>query len=197
MFTQFSHPITNQVRSCTNCYKFLPEGPRPIFRVHPNAKIALISQAPGRVAHHSGHAWADKSGNRLRTWLNVSSEIFYETPLFAVIPMGFCYPGKGKSGDLPPRPECAPLWHAPLLELMPELELFILIGQFAQKAFLGPARKKNLTETVRHANEYLPQFFPIPHPSPLNQIWIKKNPWFAVHTIPLLQKYISRYNMSL
>lgn len=193
MFPQFDHPITRQARACDHCQANLPEGARPIFRVHPSAKIALVSQAPGRVAHQSGQPWDDKSGDTLREWMNIDRKTFYETTLFAVIPMGFCYPGKGKTGDLPPRKECAPLWHQKILSLMPDLELFLLIGQYAQKAYLGSDRKKNLTETVQRAVTYLPRFFPLPHPSPLNQRWIKRNPWFSDCTLPFLQAHISPY----
>ena len=175
------------ISSCRICEEHLPLGPKPILRIHPKAKVSIISQAPGRLAHQSGIAWDDQSGNRLREWLGVDRETCYESNLFAIVPMGFCYPGKGKSGDLPPRKECAPQWHETVLHMMPEIELTLVIGQYAQKAYLGKTRKKNLTETVRSFEDYLPAYFPLPHPSPINIRWRRKNPWFEEDIVPLLQ----------
>ncbi|THH37714.1 uracil-DNA glycosylase family protein [Neolewinella litorea] len=174
----YPHPLLDRARACTVCAPVLPLGPNPIFRIHPEARIALISQAPGRLAHESSVAYDDASGRRLRDWLGVSEAEFYNTTTFAVLPIGFCYPGKGKGGDLPPRPECAPLWQDALLRLMPKLELKLLIGAYAQAHYLGDRRRKNLTETVRHYADYLPEYFPIPHPSPRNGIYLRRNPWF-------------------
>ncbi len=183
-------PLEAQILSCTICSDHLPLGPKPIFRLHPEARIALISQAPGRVAHQKGIPWLDQSGNRLRDWLGVDMEVFYESSHFAVLPMGMCYPGKGKSGDLPPRKECAPEWHALMWRLMPNIQLRITIGQYAQLAYLTN-RPRNLTETVRRFEQFLPGYFPLPHPSPLNGIWLRKNPWFASDVLPVLRRRVA------
>ena len=160
---------------------------------HPNSKVVIIGQAPGSIVHRTSIPWDDKSGDRLRDWLNVSKEQFYNPELFAIIPMGFCYPGKGKSGDLPPRKECAPLWHQPLLSKIKSVDLTLLIGSYAQAYYLGEQRKRTLTETVKNFSEYLPNFLPLPHPSPRNNIWLKKNPWFVAEVLPLLRKRISKF----
>ncbi|MBR9855759.1 MAG: uracil-DNA glycosylase family protein [Algicola sp.] len=182
--------LLNQIHECTLCEKHLALGPRPIVAAHPKSKIAIIGQAPGTKVHQTGVPWDDPSGHRLREWLNVSEEQFYNKQLFALIPMGFCYPGKGKSGDLPPRPECAPLWHNQLMDHMPNLNLIILIGQYAQSYYLGDKRKSNLTETVRCHQIYLPDYFVLPHPSPRNRFWLSKNPWFGEQVLPGLQKRV-------
>lgn len=183
--------LLSQIRSCTHCKEHLPLGPRPIVAAHPESKIAIIGQAPGTKVHQTGIPWDDPSGRQLRNWLGVSDEQFYDDRLFALVPMGFCYPGKGKSGDLPPRPECASQWHAPLLEQMPNLKLVILIGQYAQKNYLGDDMKSNLTETVKNYREFLPQYFVLPHPSPRNRFWLGKNPWFEEEVLPELRKRVS------
>lgn len=189
---KFMDKQLEEIRNCTICAEHLPLGPRPVFRVHPKAKIAIISQAPGRVVHLSGIAWADQSGDRLRSWLGVDKPTFYDTPHFAIIPMGFCYPGKGKSGDLPPRKECAPQWHDTLMNMLPNIELKLIIGQYAQKYYLGKSRKKNLTETVRTFEEYLPEYLPLPHPSPINIRWRKKNEWFETDVVPEIRANVQR-----
>jgi uracil-DNA glycosylase len=183
--------LENDIRNCTICAEYLPLGPKPILQIHPQAKIAIISQAPGRLAHESGIPWDDPSGVRLREWLATDEATFYQPENFAIIPMGFCFPGKGKTGDLPPRKECAPQWHQALLNMMPQLELTLLIGQYAQKYYLSTKRKKNLTETVRQFQEYLPVQLPLPHPSPLNARWRKKNPWFNTEVLPVLRKQVA------
>jgi uracil-DNA glycosylase len=184
--------LNQEIRACTICAEHLPLGPKPIFRLHPEARIVIISQAPGRLAHQSGIAWDDQSGRRLREWLDVDEPTFYDTSHFAILPMGFCYPGKGKTGDLPPRKECAPQWHESILHLMPKLELRLVIGQYAQKAYLGKDRKKNLTETVRSFEAYLPTYLPLPHPSPLNVRWHRKNEWFEEAVLPTLRDNVHR-----
>lgn len=153
------------------------------------ARILLIGQAPGLKVHESGIPWQDASGERLRAWMGLSADTFYDEQIVAIMPMGFCYPGKGKSGDLPPRPECAPEWHPRLLPLMPNIRLTILIGQYAQERYLLK-KKANLTETVKAFREYAPQYLPLVHPSPRNQIWLKRNPWFEKQLVPDLQKRI-------
>lgn len=184
-----------QIRDCSHCKKHLPLGPRPIVAGHAESRIAIIGQAPGTKVHLTGIPWDDPSGRLLRKWLNVTDGQFYDERLFALIPMGFCYPGKGKSGDLPPRRECAPLWHNQLLDHMPHLQLLILIGQYAQNYYLGNVVKRNLTETVKHYHEYLPNYFVLPHPSPRNRFWLNKNPWFGKEVLPELKQRVSSHLM--
>ncbi len=180
-----------QIRACTHCAEHLPLGPRPVVSVHPDSKILVVGQAPGTKVHASGVPWDDASGRNLRRWLGVPDELFYDEKAFAIVPMGFCYPGRGKGGDLPPRPECAPLWHEAIRAHLPKLELTLLIGQYAQRYYLEKRRKKNLTETVRAFAEYLPDYFPLVHPSPRNLIWQRKHPWFEMDVIPALQKRVN------
>lgn len=165
-------------------------GSRPIVSAHPDAKIVIIGQAPGTKVHASGIPWDDASGKQLRKWLNISNEVFYDETKIAIIPMGFCYPGKGKTGDLPPRSECAPQWHEALFKQMHNLELIIVIGIYAQKYYLGKTAEKNLTETVRAYKNYLPKYFPLPHPSPRNRFWLMKNPWFEEEVVDELRKRV-------
>lgn len=188
----YDHPILKEAANCTVCASSLPLGPKPIFQIHPEAKVVIIGQAPGRLAHVSGVPWDDPSGKRLRSWLGVTEEEFYDAKRFAILPMGLCYPGKGKGGDLPPRPECGPLWQDKLLGLMPELELKLLIGSYAQASYLGKTKKRTLTETVWHYENYLPTYFPLPHPSPRNQIFLRKNPWIEAEIVPILQGLIRK-----
>jgi uracil-DNA glycosylase len=183
--------LLHNIKQCTICKAHLPLGPRPIATAHLDSKIVIIGQAPGTKVHASGIPWDDASGKQLRKWLNVSEEEFYNTKSFAIIPMGFCYPGKGKTGDLPPRPECAPQWHNQLLDKMLNVELVILIGMYAQKYYLKDKAKKTLTETVGNYKDYLPKYFPLPHPSPRNRFWLTKNPWFEKEVIPKLQKRVN------
>jgi uracil-DNA glycosylase len=176
-----------EIKNCRVCEQFLSDGPRPVVTAHPQSKIAIIGQAPGLKVHQSGIPWDDASGKKLREWLGVGPEQFYDERLIALVPMGFCYPGKGRSGDLPPRPECAPQWHDALLKKIPDLKLVLLIGTYAQKYYLGEASRKNLTDTVRAYKEYLPPYFPLPHPSPRNRFWLTKNPWFESEVLPDLK----------
>jgi uracil-DNA glycosylase len=179
-----------RIRVCTFCEEHLPLGPNPIVSAHKNAKIVLLSQAPGRIAHELTKAWDDPGGRQLRKWLDVTEDQFYNPENFAIVPIGFCYPGKAKTGDLPPRPECAPLWHELLLAQMPNVNLTILIGAYAQKYYLKEKAKRTLTETVGEYQFYLPDYFPIPHPSPTNRFWIRKNPWFEDLVVPELRNKI-------
>lgn len=178
--------LLDEIRSCEVCKAHLPLGPRPIVSGHPESLVAIIGQAPGTKVHKTGVPWDDPSGKQLRKWLGVTDEIFYDESKFALIPMGFCYPGKGSSGDLPPRKECAPLWHEDLLKGMPRLQLVLLVGSYAQKYYLKEGNKNNLTETVQAFRDYLPRYFPLPHPSPRNRFWLSKNPWFAEEVLPVL-----------
>ncbi len=179
--------LLREVRKCVVCAKFLPGAPNPIVQASIHSKIVIIGQAPGQKVDSSGNPWDDQSGNELRRWLGVTNEQFYDSKLFALIPMGFCYPGKGKSGDLPPRPECAPLWHHQLLERIKGKKLTLLIGQYSQKYYLGARFSPTLTENIKNYKEFLPDFLPLVHPSPRNKIWQKKNPWFEQEIIPALQ----------
>ncbi|WP_158974853.1 uracil-DNA glycosylase family protein [Cellulophaga sp. L1A9] len=180
--------LLKAIRNCKVCIDKLPLGPRPIIAGSPKAKIAIIGQAPGIKVHKTGVPWDDPSGKQLRKWLGVSDADFYDETKIALIPMGFCYPGKGKTGDLPPCKECAPLWHEELFKAMPDIELVILIGMYAQKYYLKNTAGKNLTETVKSYQNYTPKYFPLPHPSPRNRFWLKKNPWFEKDVLPELRK---------
>lgn len=164
----------------------------PLYFVHKEARLAIIGQAPGRKAQDSKLFWNDLSGDRLRQWMGINRDLFYNTPYIAQLPMDFYFPGKGKSGDLPPRKGFAEKWHPLLLEQMPDIETILLAGSYAQKLYLGKDRQKNLTETVRHYQDYLPRYFPLVHPSPLNIRWLKKNPWFEEEVVPDLQQLVAR-----
>ena len=184
--------LLSQIKQCTICKENLDLGPRPALAAHKNSKIVIIGQAPGTKVHASGIPWDDASGRQLRKWLNVSDEDFYDIEKFAIIPMGFCYPGKGKSGDMPPRKECAPQWHQELFDKMPNLELIVLIGMYAQNYYLKENAKSTLTETVDNYPEYLPKYFVLPHPSPRNRFWFTKNPWFDREVLPELKGKVKR-----
>lgn len=179
--------LLDSVSRCLLCVDFLPLGPRPVVQLSPEAKILIAGQAPGRRVHESGIPFDDPSGDRLREWLGISRDIFYDPAEIAILPMGFCYPGTGNSGDLPPRPECAKTWRQQLLSRLTQVRLTLVIGQYAHKWHL-PHTQKNLTETVRAWEDYAPSVFPLPHPSPRNNIWLKKNPWFAKSLLPALKK---------
>lgn len=183
--------LLDEVRACRLCEAHLPMGPRPVLRASPSARILIVGQAPGRRVHEIGIPWNDPSGDRLRTWLGMSRDVFYDERHLAIVPTGFCYPGSGPRGDAPPRPECAPLWHPRLLAQMPQIRLTLLIGQYAQAFYLGAQRKKNLRLTVLAYQEYLPHFFPLPHPSPRNQLWLKQNPWFEDEVVPMLKTCVN------
>ena len=180
----------DEVKSCELCIKHLPLGPRPIFQIHPKAKILIVGQAPGSKVHATGIPFDDPSGNRLRDWMGINKDTFYNSEQIAILPMGFCFPGTGKSGDLPPRKECADKWRNQLLSFMPEIKLTLVIGQYALNWHLKNQKKKNLTETVRAWEDYWPQNLPLPHPSPRNNIWLKKNIWFESDVLPQLKKKI-------
>jgi len=184
------NPLKSDIAACRICEPHLANGCRPVVSFSPQSKVVIIGQAPGRRVHESGIPWDDKSGENLRAWLDVSAEEFYNPDLFAIVPMGFCYPGTGKSGDLPPRKECAPQWHQLVLESLKEVQLTLLIGQYAQAYYLGKLAKKNLTENVRAFETFLPTYFPLPHPSPRNNIWKRKNPWFEQDLLPVLARKI-------
>ncbi|MDF3130557.1 uracil-DNA glycosylase family protein [Kiritimatiellaeota bacterium B1221] len=178
-----------EVRNCRLCEAALPLGPRPVLQIHPCAKILIAGQAPGRKVHASGVPFDDASGERLREWMGVDRETFYDPKQIAILPMGFCYPGTGKSGDLPPRPECAPAWRESLLGWLQHVELTLVIGKYAQEYHLGKS-KHTLTERVRTWPGEGGDVVPLPHPSPRNNIWLRRNPWFEADRLPQLRERV-------
>lgn len=183
--------LLREVRACSTCETALPLGPRPVLRAAHTARILIIGQAPGTRVHASGIPWDDPSGDRLRDWLQLDREHFYDESSIAIIPMGLCYPGKGKSGDLPPRKECAPLWHERLLQQLPALQLRLLIGKYAQDYYLD-TKRQSLGETVENYPRYLPSFLPLPHPSPRNIRWFRNHPWFEAEVLPVLRQQVQQ-----
>ena len=184
--------ITKAIMADPQNKAFTEQGIKPLFAAPNNARINIVGQAPGLKTQQAGLYWKDKSGDRLREWLGVDEATFYQSGYFAVLPMDFYFPGHGKSGDFPPRKGFAEKWHQPLLELLPDIELTILIGQYAQKYYLHQKGNIKLTETVQQYNDYLPDFFPLVHPSPRNQIWMAKNPWFEAEVVPELQALVQK-----
>lgn len=182
--------LLKKILRCEVCKQYLPLGPRPVIQLNKSSKIVIISQAPSRRVHETGIPWNDASGKKLKSWMDVSDEVFYNPTCISILPMGFCYPGKGMSGDLPPRPECAALWHPQVFKYFENKPLILLVGQYAQRYYLKKSFKGSLTETVRNYREYLPTYFPLPHPSPRNQNWVIINPWFMEEAVPELQKRI-------
>ncbi|SFU87713.1 Uracil-DNA glycosylase [Polaromonas sp. YR568] len=179
-----------EVRACTLCSEHLALGPRPVLQLDPAARILIAAQAPGLKVHETGVPFNDASGERLRKWLGVTREQFYDPRLFAIVPMGFCYPGKGSSGDLPPRPECAPRWRAPLLQSLKQLRLTLVIGQYAA-AYHLPQERSGLTVAVQRWREYWPATIPLPHPSPTNNGWFARNRWFEQELVPKLRDRVA------
>ena len=184
--------LLSEIRDCDVCKAHLPLGPSPIIAASENSRIVLVSQAPGRKAHEQNRAYNDPSGRKLREWLGVNEEQFYNPDNFAILPTGFCYPGKAKTGDMPPRPECAPLWHDAVWKKLHNVQLTLLIGKYAQHHYLGNSAKRNLTENVRNFKDFLPKYFPIPHPSPVNRFWMIKNPWYEKEVLGELRKVVSK-----
>lgn len=180
-----------QIRACRLCEASLPLEPKPVLRASETATLLVVGQAPGTLVHGSGIPWNDASGMRLRDWLRIDRDTFYDESRVAIVPMGFCYPGRGASGDLPPRPECSQTWHPRLLPMLGEVKLVLAIGQYAQQYFLGAQRKKTLTDTVRAWQEYAPRYFPLPHPSPRNIAWFQHNPWFEREVLPALRERVA------
>ncbi|WP_281555839.1 uracil-DNA glycosylase family protein [Thalassomonas sp. RHCl1] len=183
--------LKQEIRRCTLCEPELPLGANPVIRGNKSAKILVAGQAPGIKVHKTSIPFNDASGVRLRQWLGIDETVFYDEDQIAIVPMGFCYPGTGKSGDLPPRAECAKTWHRQLFALLPDIELILVIGQYAQKYHLKDRQKKNLTETVRAWQEYAPAIIPLPHPSPRNNIWLRRNPWFEQQVLPYIRGRVS------
>lgn len=184
--------LWREVRGCTLCAADLPLGPRPVLRPSATARLLIVGQAPGTKVHESGIPWNDPSGERLRAWLGIGRETFYDRRRIAIMPMGFCYPGRlPRGGDAPPRPECAPHWHAALLALMPAVELTLLVGGYAQAHYLGGRRGRTLTETVARWRDFLPDYLPTPHPSWRTRGWVARNPWFEAELLPDLRARVA------
>lgn len=184
--------LLRQVRACQLCEPELPLGANPIIQAAESAKLLIIGQAPGTRVHETSIPWNDPSGNRLREWLELDKETFYDPNKIAIMPMGLCYPGKGKSGDLPPRKVCAPQWHQSILEQRPNVGMTLLIGQYAQNYYLDN-KPNTLIETVRQWQAWAPTYLPLPHPSPRNTLWLKKNPWFEAEVVPYIREYVHHH----
>jgi uracil-DNA glycosylase len=179
-----------QVRACRLCEDELPLGPRPVLRAAESARILVVGQAPGTAVHASGIPFDDPSGERLRDWMGVDAKTFYDESRVALVPMGFCYPGRGKSGDLPPKQRCARTWRTPLVDALREIELTLVVGQYAIAWHLPEAKRLSLTETVRRHADWGPRLLPMPHPSPRNNIWLARNPWFEAEVVPRLRRRV-------
>jgi uracil-DNA glycosylase len=182
--------LLTDIRACRLCEAHLPLGPRPVLRASATSRLLIVGQAPGTKVHASGIPWDDASGKRLREWLDMDADAFYDDAKIAIVPMGFCYPGKSASGDAPPRPECRATWHPRLLPMLKHVRLTLLIGQYSQDYVLGKRRKASLTETVAAWREYAPEHVPLPHPSPRNIGWFKANPWFETDVLPALRERV-------
>ena len=179
--------LLREVRACRVCAEWLPLGPRPVLRASATARLLIVGQAPGTRVHATGIPWNDASGKRLRAWMGVDRERFYDSGRIAIMPMGFCYPGTdARGGDRPPCKECAPLWHQRVRTLLPAIELTLLVGRYAQIHYLGDAARRTLTDTVRAWRDYLPDYLPLPHPSWRNQAWLNRHPWFSEEVLPAL-----------
>jgi uracil-DNA glycosylase len=189
--------LLTDIRACRICEASLPFGPRPVLRASAAARLLIVGQAPGTKVHASGVPWDDASGKRLREWLGMDAETFYDVSKIAIVPMGFCYPGKADSGDAPPRPECRATWHPRLLPLLKHVQLTLLIGRYSQDYFLGKRRKSSLTDTVAAWREYMPEHLPLPHPSPRNVGWFKANPWFEADVVPALRERVRKVLTSI
>jgi uracil-DNA glycosylase len=180
--------LLGEIRGCAACAMHLPSGTRPILQASTRSRLLIVGQAPSARVHRSGVPWDDASGQRLREWLAIDRTVFYDPAQVAIVPMGFCYPGRGRSGDLPPRPECAALWLDRLLAQLRQVELTLLVGHYAQRHFLGTANRPTLTQTVAAFADFTPQFMPLPHPSPRNNGWLKRHPWFDREVLPPLRE---------
>lgn len=184
--------LLDEIRACEICNDVLPLGPRPVLVARASARLLVVGQAPGRKVHESGVPWSDPSGKRLRDWMGIGAEQFYDSRQVAIVPMGFCYPGTGKSGDLPPRPECAEHWHARVFAMLPRIETTLVIGQYSQRYILRECAQRSLRETVAAWREFAPRFWPLPHPSFRNNRWLQQNPWFEHEVLPSLREHLRR-----
>jgi uracil-DNA glycosylase len=182
--------VSREARACDACKNELPFKPRPVFRVGKSARLLIVGQAPGRLVHETGLPWNDPSGDVLRAWLRLDRAAFYDTSRIAIVPTGLCYPGTVSGADLPPCAECAPLWQPRFRAALPDIKLTLLVGIYAQAFYLGNRRKRTLADTVRAYREFLPEFFPLPHPSWRNLLWLKRNPWFVKEVIPALRRRV-------
>jgi uracil-DNA glycosylase len=184
--------LLGEIRACRICAAHLPLGPRPVLQASAMSRLLIVSQAPGRKVHETGIPFNDPSGDRLRDWLGIDKAMFYDAGRVAIVPMGFCFPGTGRGGDLPPRPECAPAWHPRLLPLLKQVQLTLVIGQYAQAGLLGVARGTRLTDTVQAWRDHLAHGrLPLPHPSPRNRLWLARNPWFETELLPVLRERVA------
>jgi uracil-DNA glycosylase len=184
--------LLREIRGCRVCAEHLPLGPRPVLRAKASARLLIVGQAPGTKVHETGIPWNDRSGDRLRDWLQLDRDTFYDDSRIAIVPIGFCYPGvDANGGDRPPRRECAPLWHARVLAFLPRVELTLLVGSYAQAHYLGDHRAATMTETVQAWRDHAPRFVPLPHPSWRNTAWLKRNPWFEIDLLPELRQRVS------
>jgi uracil-DNA glycosylase len=179
-----------EIQQCTVCAPYLPLGPRPVVQLSSQARILIAAQAPGRKVHRTGIPFDDPSGSRLRAWLGIDRDTFYDNEKVAILPMGFCYPGKGRTGDLPPRRECSKIWHARILDHLKNIRLKIIIGRYALDYHLPELRSSSLTEAVRRWQSVGPEIVPLPHPSPRNTGWLKRNPWFEEEVLPALRQRV-------
>ena len=186
--------LARQIAGCRLCAAHLPHGVRPVASFSPTARLLIIGQAPGSKVHESGIPWDDKSGDRLREWTGLTKEQMYDPARVALVPMGFCYPGKASGGDKPPRPECAPQWHETILDMLPADRLTLLVGTYAQARYLPAARQLSMTERVRKFRDYLPAFFPLPHPAWRSTIWMRQHPWFEAEVLPALRQQVARFD---
>ncbi|MDQ3287917.1 MAG: uracil-DNA glycosylase family protein [Pseudomonadota bacterium] len=189
MSAPLDHLLT-EIRACRLCAQHLPHGPRPVLQASASARLLIVGQAPGTRVHASGVPWDDRSGERLRGWMQIVTDAFYDPARVAIVPVGFCYPGRAASGDAPPRPECRATWHPRLMPLLPQVGTALLVGQHAQAWFLGAGRRETLTATVRAWRAYFPRALPLPHPSPRNVAWFKANPWFEAEVLPSLRERV-------
>lgn len=185
--------LAREIAACQHCERYLPHGVRPVVTFSNTARLLIIGQAPGAKVHASGVPWDDASGDRLREWTGLTKAQMYDPARVALMPMGFCYPGKASGGDQPPRPECAPLWHDRVLAELPDDRLTLLVGSYAQARYLPETRRLSLTERVRRFRDYLPQYLPLPHPAWRSAIWMKQNPWFEAEVLPVLRKEVARH----
>jgi uracil-DNA glycosylase len=182
--------VSREAKACDACSEVLPNRPKPIFRVGRTARLLVVGQAPGRLVHETGKPWTDPSGDVLRAWLGLERDAFYDTSRIAIVPTGLCYPGSVNGADLPPCKDCAPLWQPRFRAALPDISLTLLVGSYAQAYYLNEKRKRNLGETVRAYRQYLPELFPLPHPSWRNLLWLKRNPWFRTDVIPALRRRV-------